>query len=136
MGATQRDLFAEHQHRMSRACALRVALGDGQWHTSTELAKAVGHRFGASILIVSRGEDGCAPWLIRRERVKTNGSVWRYKFERLALPHEFSKEETWKARAQRAEREVFDLSREVGRLNQIIKRLAGSQEVLSLGGRT
>jgi hypothetical protein len=131
----QRDLFAERQHRISRATALRAVLSDGQWHLGTELAVRIGHRFGGALLVVARGEDGCAPWLIQRERLKSSGAVWRYRFLRPLAPDEVAKGETWKGRAQRLEKSVRQLEAEKERLEQLVKRLEqGTQEVLSLGG--
>lgn len=56
-------------------------LKDGQWHTNWELVEKVGHRFGASILILRRGEgpDG-EHWKIQGEAVRGGkAGEWRYR---------------------------------------------------------
>lgn len=56
-------------------------LRDGQWHTNWELVEKVGHRFGASILILRRGEgpDG-EHWKIQGEAVRgEKPGEWRYR---------------------------------------------------------
>lgn len=113
---TQLDLLAERRHRTSRATALRLVLSDGEWHTSTELVSRVGHRFGSAILIISRGGDGRSPWLIERQPLKSDGSVWRYRFVRVLEPHEVETEESWKARALRLEKENAALRAQLARV--------------------
>lgn len=91
-------------HRVSRARALREVLADGAWHTSTELARRVGHRFGAAILSLRRGDDGGPPLLIRKQKIREDGSLWAYWSEGVN-PSPPRPEETWKAKAQRLQAE-------------------------------
>lgn len=77
---------AERRHRLTRAAKLREVLSDGMPHTSTELARLVGHRFGAAILTVRRGDDMEPAWDITKRRLRDDGSVWEYQLVGLAPP--------------------------------------------------
>lgn len=52
-------------------------LSDGQWHSSGELAR-IQHRFGASILILRKGEFDQLYWEI--EKRQAGVGVWHYRF--------------------------------------------------------
>lgn len=105
----------EMQHRLSRAAALRNQLQDGQWHTGTELAHTVGHRFGGALLLVRRGEDGEPAWFVRKERIAENGRLYRYRFTGIN-PNPPKGGGSWRARALAAERRITELQSQLSAL--------------------
>ncbi len=64
----------------TRLQALASILVDQQWHTSTELAEKVSHRFGASILELRKGKHDGTCWVIEGEAIGgDDDGEWRYR---------------------------------------------------------
>jgi hypothetical protein len=114
----------ERQHRLSRATMLRHVLSDGRWHTSTELALRVGHRFGGALRIVRLGDDGEPAWLVEREQVETDGSIHRYRYVGVN-PDPPKAGGTWRARALAAEKRCAELEAAVRALRESAPRQRG-----------
>jgi len=78
---------------MSRLEQLADILCDTEWHTNLELVEKVGHRFGAQILQLRKGESPIDPlkpcWVIKGEPVEgeTKG-LWRYRLVDFAETYE------------------------------------------------
>jgi hypothetical protein len=96
---------AQDRYRVTRAAVLRQVLSDGEWHENTELAKAVGWRFGGALYLIRLGTDGGPAWTVEEERLTANGRVWRYRFTGIN-PDPPKPGGTWKGRALAAEREL------------------------------
>jgi hypothetical protein len=64
---------------MTRLESLASVLRDRQWHTNTDLATSVGHRFGAQLLQLRSGQYDGLQWKVQKERTTTKG-IWRYQF--------------------------------------------------------
>lgn len=111
---------AEWAHRDTQASRLRAVLADYRWHTGRELARRVGWRFSAALLIVRRGEDGDAPWEVQAERLTSDGSQWRYRLVQ-ELPAA--------ARRRRTPGTLAALRREIGRLRAVLRKAGLSAEV-------
>lgn len=123
----RRDVVAEEIHRLSRCAVLRLALGDQEWHTGSELAERVGHRFGASILRVSRGTDGGPAWLIHRMRATSSGSIWRYRFARALRPDEVAEGTTLKTENARLKRELVESRAQTAELGKQLREALGAR---------
>lgn len=63
-----------------KCLALRNLLADGKWHTSIELWKTSGIRFGARVMEVRNGTDGLEPTEIEAKKIPGNTSLWKYRF--------------------------------------------------------
>jgi hypothetical protein len=68
---------------MNRLDQLAAILADGKEHTNLELVEKVGHRFGAQILQLRKGElneDREQPcWVIEGKPVEGQVGVWKYR---------------------------------------------------------
>jgi hypothetical protein len=60
---------------MTRLEQLAEVLRDGEWHTNVELVEKAGHRFGAAILQLKKGEHDGNCWEIERENMGAKGLV-------------------------------------------------------------
>ena len=47
-------LFSSRPKRTTNVERLRLLLSDGQWHTTRELARRIGHRFGVAVFHLRR----------------------------------------------------------------------------------
>jgi hypothetical protein len=70
---------------MTRVHALKNLLIDGEWHPSSELARVVGHRFGAAVLLARKDGFG----IDRTRSAKPGEHLYRfvgYRVHKVASP--------------------------------------------------
>lgn len=69
------------QKRGSKRAALRELLRDREWHTSTELERVAGRRYGARVQELRQGFDGIPALEIACERVHGLDGEYRWRLE-------------------------------------------------------
>jgi hypothetical protein len=72
---------------VTRLHKLADILEDMNWHTNTELVEKVGHRFGAQVHQLRKGEFDATCWVIESMPVEGEKGIWQFRLTGFATSY-------------------------------------------------